>query len=398
MKKIFTLLVAMTLMATSFAQVSVRNCDAKVSPFNGKYVEKSLKSAEEGWISTGAFLEGYWGEISAGDGNYLSIDSLGLLPFGDSYSHPWFFSVSQTFDFTANFWDEASMEGELSLVNTNSFNIDSVAILALYIREDDYPASAVDTLIVGITTNLIESEAPVYQFTNYENSCFYGLDYDAQNGVPVGAQIFKVPLDASAVSQPAEEEGYYTLSEINVPVNLTNVTGKAWNIAYSFKSGNPVGLNDTLKSHFNFTTWKSPDPNYSIDANNPNICENLTHGQYNNAFTNGTIDYYYPAFAYTGADFHYPRMFVKVSCADCAYVNVEDMEKENITVYPNPASNNITINTGSEERALVEMYNLVGQKVYSENVVGTTTINVSNMKAGVYMLRVNNHTTKVVVK
>ena len=87
-----------------------------------------------------------------------------------------------------------------------------------------------------------------------------------------------------------------------------------------------------------------------------------------------------------------------VTCNDCAIVNVEEMDKNNVTIYPNPATTEITVNNPTNERTLVEMFNLVGQKVYSEQFVNSTKINVSNMKAGVYMLKVNNHTTKVVVR
>lgn len=404
MKRIFTLLVAMALMATSFAQVSVKTSNVKESPFNGKFIQKSAKSAEQGWISTADYLENYWGEgtIVAGSSNYLQNDSLGLVLFSDTYSHPWFYSVSQTFDFESNFWDLASLEGDFSLVNTSSFNVDSLAIFALYLRENNFPAGAVDTLIVGVMTDLIETETPVYSYTNYDNSCFYYFEFDPQTSLPVGAQIFKVPLDESFISEEAEDgEGYY-LTEIDLPLNLTNVTGKAWNIAYTFKPGYTVGMNDTLPSHFHFTTWKSPDPSYTIDGNNPDICDNLSHGQYNCSFTNGNIDYYYPAFAFGSSAFHYPRMYVKVACSDCAYVGVEEMEKENITVYPNPATSNFTVKLNGDENAHIQLFNLVGQQVYSETAANTTTINVSNLKAGIYMLKVSQngkiYTSKVIVK
>ena len=113
MKKIFTLVVAVVFAASSFAQVSLQNMNGKVKTNNFKGIEKSVKSSDEGWISMAAYLEGYWGEgsVENGSGNYLQIDSLGLAQFGDEYSHPWFFSVSQTYDFTSSFWTNASVDG-----------------------------------------------------------------------------------------------------------------------------------------------------------------------------------------------------------------------------------------------------------------------------------------------
>ena len=405
MKKIFTLVVAVVFAASSFAQVSLQNMNGKVKTNNFKGIEKSVKSSEEGWISMAAYLEGYWGEgsVENGSGNYLQIDSLGLAQFGDEYSHPWFFSVSQIYDFTSSFWTDASVEGELSLTETESFDIDSISISGFYFRGDRYPANTKDTLVVGVRTDLIESEVPVYSFSAYENTCFYYLPYDAANGVAEGAQIFKFPIDESYISEPADEEGSFYLSSFDFPLNLTNVTGKAWHISYTFKRGYDIAMNDTLDyySQAEFFTWKSPDPNYSISANNPEICANLSHGQFNNAFTNGVVDYYYPDFAYS-SPFHYPRMFVKVACNDCKYVAVEEMEKENLTVYPNPAHNYFKVELAGDSKANIQLFNLVGQQVYSETASNVATINTSNLKAGIYMLKVSQdgkvYTSKVVVK
>ena len=73
-----------------------------------------------------------------------------------------------------------------------------------------------------------------------------------------------------------------------------------------------------------------------------------------------------------------------------------------LTVYPNPATNHFTVNTGNDEKASIQLFNIVGQQVYSETFTGSTTVSVANLHSGVYMLKVNQNgkvnTTKVVVK
>ena len=90
------------------------------------------------------------------------------------------------------------------------------------------------------------------------------------------------------------------------------------------------------------------------------------------------------------------------SCTECEVVNVPEIEKKNPTIYPNPATNNFTINLGNDEKANIQLFNIVGQQVYSETITGTAQVNVSNLNSGVYMLKINQngkvYTTKVIVK
>ena len=112
-------------------------------------------------------------------------------------------------------------------------------------------------------------------------------------------------------------------------------------------------------------------------------------------------DHFYPAPIWNKA-VQYPYILTKVSCNDCEIVNVPELEKNNPTVYPNPATNNFTVNLGNDEKANIELFNIVGQMVYSETITGSAQVNVANLHSGVYMLKVNQngktYTTKVVVK
>ncbi len=64
-------------------------------------------------------------------------------------------------------------------------------------------------------------------------------------------------------------------------------------------------------------------------------------------------------------------------------------EAENlISVYPNPATQNITINKNGITISTIEIYNLTGQKMLKENSLQNNSINVSNWNSGVYILNV----------
>ena len=68
--------------------------------------------------------------------------------------------------------------------------------------------------------------------------------------------------------------------------------------------------------------------------------------------------------------------------------SVKEVENT-VSVYPNPANNVINVNASSNI-SKVEVYSISGQKVGDFTANGTTTsINTSNLSAGLYMMRIN---------
>jgi hypothetical protein len=65
---------------------------------------------------------------------------------------------------------------------------------------------------------------------------------------------------------------------------------------------------------------------------------------------------------------------------------------DDIQVYPNPASTQLTIDAGSNwnEVTAIELYDLSGRKVWSERLnARTTLVNLSNFSEGIYILKLN---------
>lgn len=79
-------------------------------------------------------------------------------------------------------------------------------------------------------------------------------------------------------------------------------------------------------------------------------------------------------------------------------------DKPEISVYPNPASNYLTVTGNATDKVLeVNITDVLGKAVYSETIVGTKKIDVSEYKNGVYLVSVNEKgqsvlTRRVVVK
>jgi len=76
---------------------------------------------------------------------------------------------------------------------------------------------------------------------------------------------------------------------------------------------------------------------------------------------------------------------------------VED--DSNMEVYPNPANDIIYVK--GDNIQYVEIYNTVGSRVISKNVIDSESINIADLTSGIYFVRIvdkqgNTTTTKIV--
>ncbi|HLP63245.1 T9SS type A sorting domain-containing protein [Flavobacterium sp.] len=65
------------------------------------------------------------------------------------------------------------------------------------------------------------------------------------------------------------------------------------------------------------------------------------------------------------------------------------IQKNKVTIFPNPTKDVITIELDNESDFTLEMYNLIGEKV--AHFLNQKTIDVSHLTAGIYMLKVKDH-------
>lgn len=76
-------------------------------------------------------------------------------------------------------------------------------------------------------------------------------------------------------------------------------------------------------------------------------------------------------------------------CASSCAVGVqEEKEKQEVKVYPNPFENRLVVNVEGYENAKFSLQNLLGQKLYSQNITGKTEISVTDFESGVYFYTV----------
>jgi len=81
-------------------------------------------------------------------------------------------------------------------------------------------------------------------------------------------------------------------------------------------------------------------------------------------------------------------------------VNVNSiLNNKSITVYPNPATDQLTVTVNGDSNSIVEMYSSLGQlvKQVKLNQIGEATLDVSNLNKGIYMIKIGKYTSKVVI-
>ena len=89
-----------------------------------------------------------------------------------------------------------------------------------------------------------------------------------------------------------------------------------------------------------------------------------------------------------------PRIYVALNLGGALSIN--NVVDYSTNIFPNPAKNNITIENSNFVINSVELYNIAGQLVKSENINSMkTNINVSDLDKGIYILEIQSNETSI---
>lgn len=151
-------------------------------------------------------------------------------------------------------------------------------------------------------------------------------------------------------------------------IELQNVTFDDGNGVLTFSAGNDYGVTDATMN----TVIKRTD-----FANANYIGELIPSSQLSSLIAIG------------GENDGTPEIYVR-NLLDMT-LETEDYEfASNLVVYPNPASNGeFTINSSNQSEKSIEIYTLLGQRIYKNLVLNNELINVSYLNSGVYILKIN---------
>jgi hypothetical protein len=370
-------------------------------------------------------------------------DTLGKYPVATPNSsipdsaYAWVCSYAQVYDLNSRTFWEDSYNGLYetdgirvpALGATPSLNIEEIEIGYLYVRGTSVPDDIVDTLIVVIA-------APATSFT-------YDPWYFAQSPIKRWQQpsLYYDPLTLNplkrtsiftttnskyvAIKRPLTKDNHgtsrqtatFNIADENGGVNpFENMTTKQFVIAVGYISAQDGrNLSSVLGRDVNYFAGifdVDPRPEYGTNALYSSAGSDELRaetnvslfGAYNIIYdTSAHFQERYLTVASVASATLRPDIAFYATCSECEWVSVKEMETKNITVSPNPATNVFKVTLGDDSAAQIELYNLIGQRIYNERTNSSTVnINVADLNQGVYMLKVSQngkiYTSKVVVK
>jgi hypothetical protein len=436
MKKLYVLLAAMLIASVSFAQVTTQ----KVVKKDGMTINiKSMPSkatthqrtANSFWFNLIDDAISYYGEEAEGFAPPIQCDTLGLYPFTDGNKPVQFCSIGQVYDWSHSCWGDmynytGAPENVPYMPDATSYSVDSIQLIYQYTRGTNVAASVVDTLAIAYVIGLGEDDVrylgsydeqgnfqaafsmPLIPFghTTYLPTTTPATTTGLTNSLDESTIIYdKIPLTADDETIGSDGDATFFVLSVPTPSGLENLSQKQLVVIATFIPGcdrTPASMIGTDLSEFRTALYDDPREGYS-DYYTEEVLNDYQVGLFHDAdnFVSGSwYNIYQPNMFWEGNP--KPWISLLVTCNDCGIVNVPEIEKNNITVYPNPATNNFTVNLGNDEKANIQLFNIVGQQVYSENITGSAQVNVANLHSGVYMLKINqngkSYTTKVVVK
>ena len=121
---------------------------------------------------------------------------------------------------------------------------------------------------------------------------------------------------------------------------------------------------------------------------------NVTLPVYVNSIVKGNNDNYYVMGYFT----HYNGVHVNpIIRIHGLSVGINENEKEDIIVYPNPANNQISFNTGTFKDYQLSIFNAIGLCVFQQYCKTTTSnINIQALKQGLYLYKLTDKSGKVI--
>lgn len=364
------------------------------------------------------------------------FDSTVLQNFNTGLGKINYISVAQIIDpiyFTL--WSDPNIftdPNTIQIMPYSTYKVDSISFSGAYVKNTNRSVNIVDTLILSVSAS---STSTTNQYSYYYGASGMGTDYtwvdtyvpnagDTIKGFTIhrnntdvvnrasnvgGRVMWKIPLDSSMRQE--DSAGFVDIVTFTVPVEVNGVPGvvdipAGYGVAMTvtFKSGDVVVPNtDTFSEYHNFMLWSGE----ALGAGQimPYYYYTMADRNSSNLMFSDNDSAYYPSIFIEGwnaatfsREFH--SMQAHVVCDDCPLLSVKNINNnllETVTLFPNPADNEVNVNFTMSNDATAKVYitNAMGQLIASQNVndvkakkTSTVKFSTANMASGIYFYTV----------
>lgn len=312
------------------------------------------------------------------------------------------------------------------LTSSEGYSIDSLQIIGSYTQVD---ASVVDTLYTWLVwgdtanTSVFSKRAttsiwvsPISTWRPYIlGPKVTGATGAAGNKVKASApaanmKLIKYALTADDVAQGA---GFSNVISIALPTPANIPAGNVVSCFYTFVPGGAYTTGDCAYSFdgaptaqtvngFAAMIWNQTSPTVAAVSDYQNQQVDMDGYNMGTTYSAKQRHLVYPA-TYDNSLFGdlvtAPLIFYSIYSNTSVGVH-ENTANDLISVYPNPSTGIINVNTGMASKSVVEVYNVVGALVLSKEFTGATTntLDLSSFGKGVYTVKVTTNNTVSVKK
>ncbi len=427
MKKFYSIVMILFAVSVVFAQQKPIFTVTPLPMDPVKIAEQmNAKSVESGWYNYAQGMAFYmYGE------NYMQYqsdlikgwpmlaDRVGIFPYSDKPQAPQISNFAQVFEFNrSRYWTELyeTLGDDIPVPGTGSaWGVDSVCFFVHYSRGTEVPADVVDTIIVSYAVGM-DQEKVYYLGEHYMSLFIPCMDLNTYTFDASKFDHATVINDRIELDTTFECGDKFYVMNFAAPEALKNIEGKVLGVSFTYRAAteNRTAESEMGKdmNRFQALCFCDPRQEYQTTAwGSYELLNNLNSSLYTGEQTFAPNDdkntwhgMFMPTLFWT-VDHLRPYIGLHINCTDCRVTDkIGNVEKSSINVYPNPATSTLSVELVNNTKANVQLFNLVGQVVMSEQINGQdiVTLNVNNLKAGVYMLRVDQdnqvYTSKVIVR
>lgn len=227
----------------------------------------------------------------------------------------------------------------------------------------------------------------------------YGFDF-YKNDVKIHSRVCKSSILATGISdastikiEAVPASGFEGLAAQLVTLNTSITIKVTWNTCVA-NAGTGATVTPCKNAPIDLESYLSGNPQaggtwYDAEGSplvNANITAPNLQGQYHYSYI-VTVDS-------ECSD----EATIIVDVQDCNYLAVDEYSLNNLSIYPNPARNAVTISGITEGNNTLEILNLEGKVVLTQSVSELDVIDIEHLPSGIYLGVISNEKATQTVK